>query len=58
MFTTDKVVIGNAATFVFILAGNKAASKEISGEATAGKVKSGAIFPVNQKDFLWISQAL
>lgn len=49
MFTTDKVVIGNAATFVFILAGNKAGSKQISGEATACKVKSVAIFPANQR---------
>lgn len=35
VFTTDKVVIGNAATCGVILAGNKAASTQISGEAAA-----------------------
>lgn len=49
VFTTDKVVIGNAATFGFVLAGNEAASKQISGEAAACRVKSVAIFPANQR---------
>lgn len=49
VFKAAEVVIGNAATFVSVLAGNKVASKQISGEGTACKVKSVAILAANQR---------
>lgn len=49
VFTTAKAGMGSAATFVFMLAGNKAASKQISGEAAAHKVNTVAIFAANQR---------